>query len=222
MKTTILTPGVGDDGQLNDSGIPASIVAKYLAYHKIIIEKCGLYSFFVMFTLGVESKKWHRLISALKKFKSDYDDNIPVAQVIPELAQAHKVYAEMGLKDLCQKIHSEYKANDFLKMTSDVYVSEMVPELLPSEALAKMAHEEIQRVPLSELEGKVTAVLLTPYPPGIPLLVPGERFNKTIVDYLKFTESFNRKYPGFETDVHGLVSETINGEKTYFVDCVKI
>jgi hypothetical protein len=32
-----------------------------------------------------------------------------------------------------------------------------------------MAHREIERVPIDELEGRVTAVLLTPYPPGIPL-----------------------------------------------------
>jgi arginine decarboxylase len=50
-------------------------------------------------------------------------------------------------------------------------------------------------------------VLLTPYPPGIPLLIPGERFNATIVRYLKFAREFNEKFPGFETDIHGLVKE---------------
>jgi len=46
---------------------------------------------------------------------------------------------------------------------------------------------------------------VTPYPPGIPLLIPGERFNSTIVRYLQFTREFNEQFPGFETDVHGLV-----------------
>ena len=40
------------------------------------------------------------------------------------------------------------------------------------------------RVPIDELEGRITSTLLTPYPPGIPLLIPGERFNATIVRYL--------------------------------------
>ncbi len=222
MKTTILTPGVNAEGLLNDSGIPASIVAKYLAQNNVIIEKCGLYSFFVMFTLGVDQGKWTNLISALKKFKADYDNNIAVAIAIPALAKTNDAYSKMGLKDLCQKIHSEYKSSDVLKMTTDIYLSDMVPALKPSDALAKMAHEEIERVAIDDLEGHITAVLLTPYPPGIPLLVPGERFNKTIVNYLKFTEDFNTKFPGFETDVHGLVSETTNGVKKYFVDCVKM
>ena len=89
----------------------------------------------------------------------------------------------MGIKDLCQKIHTEYKNADVLKMTSDIYVSDMVPALKPSDALAKMAHEEIEHIAIDDLEGQITAVLLTPYPPGIPLLVPGERFNKTIVNF---------------------------------------
>lgn len=221
LKTTILTPGLNENGGLNETGIPASVVAKYLAHKKIIVEKCGLYSFFIMFTLGIEKGKWMNLISALNKFKIDYDNNIAVSHALPDLAKSHKQYNSLGLKELCQKIHEEYKASHFLKMTTDVYTSEMIPAMLPSKALTQLAHEEIDRVPIQELNGKVTAVLLTPYPPGIPLLVPGERFNTTIVNYLKFTEKFNSQFPGFETDVHGLASETVNGIKTYFVDCVR-
>jgi arginine decarboxylase len=75
-------------------------------------------------------------------------------------------------------------------------------------------------VAIDALVGRITSILLTPYPPGIPLLIPGERFNETIVRYLKFTREFNEKFPGFETDVHGLVKEKSNGQTCYFVDCV--
>ena len=83
-----------------------------------------------------------------------------------------------------------------------------------------MAHREVERVPLEDLQGRITAMLVTPYPPGIPLLIPGERFNATIVRYLKFVRDFNAAFPGFETDVHGLVSEDSPKGKRYFVDCV--
>jgi arginine decarboxylase len=96
----------------------------------------------------------------------------------------------------------------------------MEPAMKPSDAFAKMAHREIERVSIDHLEGRVTATLLTPYPPGIPLLIPGECFNKTIVDYLKFARDFNLQFPGFETDVHGLVTRTEDGVKNYYVDCV--
>jgi arginine decarboxylase len=102
-----------------------------------------------------------------------------------------------------------------------MYLSDMVPAMKPSDAFAKMAHGEIDRLRIEELEGRATAVLLTPYPPGIPLLIPGERFNKTIVDYLRFARDFNKRFPGFETDIHGLVSSQVDGQREYYVDCVK-
>jgi arginine decarboxylase len=106
-------------------------------------------------------------------------------------------------------------------MTTEMYLSDMIPAMPPSEAFAKMAHRDIERVNIDDLEDRITAMLVTPYPPGIPLLIPGERFNKRIVDYLKFAREFNEKFPGFETDIHGLVKEEVHGRKTYFVDCVK-
>jgi arginine decarboxylase len=38
---------------------------------------------------------------------------------------------------------------------------------------------------------------------------------------LKFARDFNEKFPGFETDIHGLVKDEIDGKKAYFVDCVR-
>ena len=91
-----------------------------------------------------------------------------------------------------------------------MYLSDMIPAMRPADAFAKMAHREIDRVPIDDLEGRVTSTLLTPYPPGIPLLIPGERFNATIVRYLKFARHFNEQFPGFETDIHGLVKDMSN------------
>jgi arginine decarboxylase len=74
---------------------------------------------------------------------------------------------------------------------------------------------------VDQLEGRVSAVLLTPYPPGIPLLIPGERVNAVIVRFLKFARDFNARFPGFETDIHGLVKQRVDGQVEYFLDCVK-
>ena len=220
IKTTVLTQGLDVNGNFAAEGIPASIVAKYLHENGIVVEKCGLYSFFVMFTIGTTKGKWNKIIETLKKFKKDYDNNELLVKIIPKFASKHSCYQKLGLKDLCQQIHDEYKAGDLARMTTEIYVSEITPAMKPSDAFAKIAHEEIERIEIDNLEGQVTAVLLTPYPPGIPLLVPGERFNKAIVNYLKFARDFNHQFPGFETDVHGLVTENHNGIKKYFVDCV--
>jgi arginine decarboxylase len=221
IKATIITPGLDVDGDFSDSGIPASMVTKYLAEHGVIVEKCGLYSFFIMFTIGITKGRWNTLLTALQQFKDDYDRNQPIWRILPEFAVVHPRYERVGLRDLCQQIHDAYKAHNVARMTTEMYLSDMQPAMKPSDAFAKMAHDEIERVEIDHLEGRITAVLLTPYPPGIPLLIPGEIFNRTIVDYLKFARDFNEKFPGFETDIHGLVAEEADGEKFYFVDCVQ-
>jgi len=220
IKATIITPGLNLNGNFDDTGIPAAMVTKYLAEHGVIVEKCGLYSFFIMFTIGITKGRWNTLLTALQQFKDDYDKNQPIWRILPEFAARHPQYERVGLRDLCQQIHDTYKTRNVARMTTEMYLSDMQPAMKPSDAFAKMAHDEIERVEIDRLEGRITAVLLTPYPPGIPLLIPGERFNRTIVDYLKFARDFNRQFPGFETDIHGLVADEADG-KRYFVDCVK-
>ena len=221
IKATIITPGLNLNGNFDETGIPAAMVTKYLAEHGVIVEKCGLYSFFIMFTIGITKGRWNTLLTALQQFKDDYDKNQPLWRILPEFAAKYPGYERVGLHDLCQQIHDTYKTHNVAKMTTEMYLSDMQPAMKPSDAFAKMAHDEIDRVEIDDLEGRITAVLLTPYPPGIPLLIPGERFNKTIVDYLKFARDFNKKFPGFETDIHGLVADKTNGERMYYVDCVR-
>ncbi|MDP8568663.1 arginine/lysine/ornithine decarboxylase [Methylophilus aquaticus] len=221
IKATIITPGLDVEGDFSDAfGIPAAIVTKYLAEHGVIVEKTGLYSFFIMFTIGITKGRWNTMVAALQQFKDDYDKNQPLWKVLPEFVQKQPRYERVGLRDLCKQIHEVYKANDVARLTTEMYLSDMVPAMKPTDAYAKMAHRKIERVAIDDLEGRVTAVLLTPYPPGIPLLIPGERFNKVIVNYLKFAREFNEKFPGFETDNHGLVKQVVDGKSFYYVDCV--
>jgi len=102
-----------------------------------------------------------------------------------------------------------------------MYLSDLQPAMKPSDAYAHIARRQTERVDIDDLEGRITTALLTPYPPGIPLLIPGERFNRKIVQYLKFTRAFNARFPGFATDVHGLVEDESGAERRYYVDCVR-
>jgi arginine decarboxylase len=221
IKATVITPGLDVDGEFSERGIPAAIVTKYLAEHGVIVEKCGLYSFFIMFTIGITKGRWNTLVTELQQFKDDFDKNQPLWKVLPEFVQKHPGYERMGLKDLCHLIHGVYAVNDVARLTTEMYLSDMVPAMKPADAFSRMAHREIDRVPIGELEGRITSTLLTPYPPGIPLLIPGERFNATIVRYLKFARHFNEQFPGFDTDIHGLVKEVVDGKARYYVDCVR-
>ncbi len=223
IKSTIITPGLDMSGKFAKTGIPAAIVTKFLAEHGVIVEKTGLYSFFIMFTIGITKGRWNTLLTALQQFKDDYDRNHPLWRILPEFCAAHPRYERMGLRDLSQAIHEMYAKGDIARLTTDMYISDLQPAMKPSDAFAHIAHRKTERVSIDDLEGRITTSLLTPYPPGIPLLIPGERFNRRIVDYLKFTREFNSTFPGFDTDVHGLVeSDGDAGTHAYFVDCVRL
>jgi len=222
IKATIVTPGMDLNGKFAKTGIPASIVTKFLAEHGVIVEKTGLYSFFVMFTIGITKGRWNSLLTALQQFKDDWEKNQPMWRILPEFCQKHRRYEKMGLRDLCQHVHDLYAKHDIARLTTDMYLSDLTPAMKPSDAYACIAQRNTERVPIDDLEGRITTSLVTPYPPGIPLLIPGEVFNKKIVDYLKFARDFNLQCPGFETDIHGLVEIVDdNGKKSYFADCVK-
>jgi len=222
IKCTLITPGLDLSGRFAKTGIPANIVTKFLAEHGVVVEKTGLYSFFIMFTIGITKGRWNTLLTALQQFKDDYDKNHALWRILPEFVAKHPRYESMGLRDLCQSIHEMYAAGDIARLTTEMYLSDLQPALKPSDAYAQIALRNTERVEIDALEGRITTSLLTPYPPGIPLLIPGERFNRRIVDYLRFTRSFNAAFPGFETDVHGLVEEVdADGKRRYSVDCVR-
>ncbi len=222
IKSTIVTPGMDLNGKFAKTGIPASIVSKFLAEHGVIIEKTGLYSFFIMFTIGITKGRWNTLLAALQQFKDDYDRNQPMWKILPEFCQKHPHYEKMGLKDLCQHVHNLYAKYDIARLTTEMYLSSLEPAMTPSDAYAHIARRKTDRVEIDKLEGRITVGLVTPYPPGIPLLIPGEVFNKRIVDYLKFNREFAKECPGFENDIHGLVEEVgKDGVKRYYADCVR-
>jgi arginine/lysine/ornithine decarboxylase len=43
----------------------------------------------------------------------------------------------------------------------------------------------VEVIPCEEAPGRIAAEMATPYPPGVPLLLPGERINKAAIDYLR-------------------------------------
>lgn len=62
-----------------------------------------------------------------------------------------------------------------------------------------------QRVPLAAAVGRIAAEPLVPYPPGIPLLVPGERIDAERASWL---ERQRHLWPGQITDTVNVVADT--------------
>jgi arginine decarboxylase len=224
IKVTILTPGLSADGAMQDLGIPAAVVTKFLSARRIEIEKTGLYSFLVLFSMGITKGKWSTLVTELINFRDLYDANAPLTRVLPALADAHpETYATMGLKELCERVHRAYRDYDLPKAQKDMYTTLPEMAMRPADAYEYLVRGRIESVEIDHLMGRTLAVMVVPYPPGIPVIMPGERLTpatRSIHDYLLDARKFDQNFPGFETDIHGLRFESTGSGRRYLVDCI--
>lgn len=60
------------------------------------------------------------------------------------------------------------------------------PELAVSPQAAFYAHKE--SLPIDETEGRICSEFVMCYPPGIPILAPGERITRRILDYISYAK----------------------------------
>ena len=99
------------------------------------------------------------------------------------------------------------------------------PVLSPRDTFARLVHRDVEQVPAAKLEGRILAVQVVPYPPGIPLLMPGERFGKEtrgVGDFLLGLEAIDAKFPGFAHDTHGVEVKTDKSGRSYYaLYCLK-
>jgi arginine decarboxylase len=224
IKVTILSPGLSADGAMQKLGIPAAVVTRFLSSRRIEIEKTGLYSFLVLFSMGITKGKWSTLVTELLNFKDLYDSNAPIHRALPALADAHpEAYAKVGLKDLCDRMHQVYRDDQVPKAQKDMYTALPEMAMRPADGYERLVRGRVESVEIDQLFGRTMAVMVVPYPPGIPVIMPGERITqitKSIQDYLLYAREFDQKFPGFETDIHGLRFEKSAGGRRYLVDCL--
>src|SRR5690606_32784612 len=115
-------------GRLEEQGIPAAVVSKFLWERGVVVERTGLYSFLVLFSMGITKGKWSTLLTELLEFKRSYDANLPLQQVLPSIMQAGGArYHGMGLRDLCDALHACYRDNATARALKSMYT--VLPEV---------------------------------------------------------------------------------------------
>lgn len=225
IKLTFTTPGIDDEGKMAKTGIPASVVSNYLIDKGIVCEKTDYYSFLLLNSLGTTEAKQGTLLAGLLCFKKLYDDNESLSAVFPEMVKSYPdAYEGVGLKDHCSAIHKYFKEYAILDRMQEAF--EVIPEqaMKPAEAYHEVVRKNVKYVELNDMMGRIPAVMLVPYPPGIPIMMGGEAMNKKakpIFEYLKLRQDFENQFPGYESDIHGVEREEKNGKKYFRTLCVK-
>ncbi|MBI3445300.1 MAG: amino acid decarboxylase [Magnetospirillum sp.] len=213
-KLTLLTPGFDRaTGAYADYGIPAPVVAQYLRENRVVPEKNDLNSMLFLLTPGVESSKAGTLLSTLVAFKRRHDENALLDDAIPEFVQKRpQRYRGMRLRELCAQMHSFFREANVSALQRAQFAPEHRPHMVmrPSDAVRMLTRNQVDYLPLDEVEGRIATTLWVVYPPGIATIIPGERLcerAKPMLDYLKMFEHSANRFPGFEAEIQGLYRE---------------
>ena len=217
-KLALLTPGIDrKTGEYLDFGVPATVVANYLREQRIVPEKCDLNSILFLMTPAEDESKLNTLIAKLVKFKNLWDRDAALPEVLPTVCAAHgERYAGYTLRRICNEMHDFYRKANVKELQRLSFRASSFPELAmsPKEAYEALVANEVDYLPLDNIKGRISATLALIYPPGIGVVVPGERWDakaQPMLDYfLAFQESFNQ-FPGFNYEVQGVFQERVNG-----------
>lgn len=217
-KLTLLTPGINrQTGEYLDFGVPATVVANFLREQFIVPEKCDLNSILFLMTPAEDESKLNTLIARLVRFKNLWDRDAPLNEVLPAVCAAHpERYAGYTLRQICNEMHGFYRDANIKELQRLCFRASSFPEpaMSPRDAYEALVANEVDYVSLDEVAGRVAATLALIYPPGIGVVVPGERWDeraRPMLEYfLTFEESFNR-FPGFNYEVQGVYQERVQG-----------
>ncbi|HET6858507.1 MAG TPA: Orn/Lys/Arg decarboxylase N-terminal domain-containing protein [Streptomyces sp.] len=223
VKVTLTCPGVTATGHTTDMGIPARILTSYLAGRGIMVEKTDSYSTLILFSMGITKGKWGTLLDALMDFKSLYDAATPLERVLPALIAQHpRRYAGATLSGLCQEMHEHLTRAELVTSLDAAFQQLPRPVLPPQACYRQLIRGGTERVRLSQAADRIAAAMVTVTPPGIPVLMPGESLGAPegpLLRYLGALEAFDRVFPGFRSETHGVTLDEDTGD--YMIECVK-
>jgi len=221
IKFGIVCPGMKANGELDAKGLPADLVTAYLSRNGIVPSRTTDHMVLFLFSVGITKGKWGTLVNTLLDFKTDYDRNASLAEVLPAVAAAAPDrYAGMGLRDLGDEMWAHMKKSRQGHWQAQAYATLPTPEMTPRRAFQRLMAGEAEKVPLGEMAGRIVAVGVIPYPPGIPIVMPGENVGAPDgpwLTYLRILQEYGHLFPGFAKEVEG----TEEKDGVYHIYCVK-
>ena len=222
-KLTLITPGFDrQTGAYLETGIPAPVVAQFLRENRVVPEKNDLNSLLFLLTPGVESSKAGTLLSTLVAFKRRFDENALLEDCIPEFVRRRpKRYKGVRIQQLCHDMHSFYRERNVSALQRAQFAPEHRPNMVmrPNEAVRMLTRNQVDYLPLDQVDGRIATTLWVVYPPGIATIVPGERLcerAKPMLDYLKMFQASANLFPGFEAEIQGMYREVEDNGTTRF------
>ncbi|MGC1405828.1 MAG: arginine decarboxylase, partial [Candidatus Dormiibacterota bacterium] len=118
-------------------------------------------------------------------------------------------------------MHAEMQSRRLPDLLDQAFGDLPGAQCTPGEAYRHLVRSQTERMPLFQMAGRAAAVMIVPYPPGIPVLMPGEEAGAAdgpVLQYLAALEDFDRRFPSFDHDIHGVERDSTGA---FLVECLK-
>ena len=127
---------------------------------------------------------------------------------MPELVVKYPArYRNVTLRELSDEMHAALIELNLPGLVNAACDEDFDPVLTPSQAYQKLVRGETEKVKFQDMARRIAAVMLVPYPPGIPMSMPGERLGdegSPVVKLILAMQEFGQRFPGFERETHGI------------------
>lgn len=211
LKITVRTPGIDvKNAKYEKTGIPGAVVAEFLMENHIIRAKNDLNSLLFLLTPGDSQEELDTLLNAFLKFEQYYYEDALVKDVLPVLYQAYpERYHGYTLKQLCQEMHEYYKENKTFVLQQKLFVKSNMQnyQMTPAEADQLFKKDQTELVDLEDVVGRTAAEGALPYPPGVFIVAPGEKWEEIDQKYFEVLAHAIEKFPGFVPEIQGVYLE---------------
>ena len=157
----------------------------YYAYSKELIDNDAVYDFDItklsICTLGIGLAG----IEVYSILRDDYDIQIEFGDLGNILAIISVGDEDLAIERLVSSLYDVKRlyAKDGAGMLDHEYINPEVV-LTPQEAF----YSEKESIPIEKSEGNICSEFVMCYPPGIPILAPGERITKEILEYIDYAK----------------------------------
>ncbi|MCS5874208.1 hypothetical protein LN650_26620 [Klebsiella pneumoniae subsp. pneumoniae] len=182
-------------------------MAKFLDERGVVVEKTGPYNLLFLFSIGIDKTRAMGLLRGLTEFKRAYDPQSAgekyAAGSVRRRSRLLPQHADPGSGAGIHRLIRQHQLPQLMLSAFDV-LPEM--KMTPHHAWQRQIKGRWKLLNWRTLVGRISANMILPYPPGVPLLMPGEMIteeSRAVLDFLLMLCSIGRHYPGFETDIHG-------------------
>lgn len=226
MKITVVTPGINiAHGSYQSEGIPGPVVAEFLMEKRIIRAKNDLNSLLFLLTPGDCQADLDTLLAAFLEFERLYLADAPITEVVPKLAQEYpERYRGYTLKQLCHEMHEYYAKNETFKLQKGLFEKENMQGycMTPAAADNLFMHNQSKLVNLKDVVGEIAAEGALPYPPGVFIVAPGEKWQEIDKEYFEVLVGAMENFPGFVPEIQGVYwTQDTNGKINVEVEVLK-